>query len=59
MFYTGLPSYNFIPTLEQYHDLKLRGRRIAIFNPGTTNLPSYLVSDPSVIIITKEIKGED
>jgi 4-amino-4-deoxy-L-arabinose transferase len=59
MFYTGLPAYNFIPTFEQYHDLKLKGRRIAIFKPGNLNLPSYLVSDPNVIIISKEIKGED
>jgi hypothetical protein len=59
MFYTGLPAYNFIPTLEQYHELKLKGRCIAIFNPGMTNLPLYLVSDASVIIITKEIMGED
>jgi 4-amino-4-deoxy-L-arabinose transferase len=59
MFYTGLPAYNFIPTFEQYHDLKLKGMRVAIFKPGHLNLPSYLVSNPSVIIISKEIKGKD
>lgn len=59
MFYTGLPAYNFIPTIEQYHDLKLKGRRIAIFKPANLTLPEYLVSDPSVIIINKEIVGSD
>jgi 4-amino-4-deoxy-L-arabinose transferase len=59
MFYTGLPAYNFIPTLDQYHDLKSKGRRIAIFTPPNLPLPPYLQNDPTTIIIKKEIKGTD
>jgi 4-amino-4-deoxy-L-arabinose transferase len=59
MFYTGLPAYNFIPTLDQYRDLKSKGRRIAIFKPTDLPLPSYLLTDPTTIIIKKEIKGTD
>ncbi|HEX7414911.1 MAG TPA: glycosyltransferase family 39 protein, partial [Bacteroidia bacterium] len=33
MFYTGLPTYNFIPSEEQYRDMKQKKRLIAIFKP--------------------------
>jgi 4-amino-4-deoxy-L-arabinose transferase len=59
MFYTGLPAYNFIPTIEQYRDLKSKGRRVAIIKTSNPVLPAYLVSDPTVIIINKEIAGDD
>jgi 4-amino-4-deoxy-L-arabinose transferase-like glycosyltransferase len=57
MFYTGLPSYNFVPTLLQYKDLKAKGRRVAIIRPKNQALPDYLVNDSTTIIIDKEIRG--
>jgi 4-amino-4-deoxy-L-arabinose transferase len=57
MFYTGLPAYRDIPAYEQYVDVKNKGRRIAIFKPVTGNLPDYLKSDTSVIIIDQELQG--
>jgi 4-amino-4-deoxy-L-arabinose transferase len=59
MFYTGLPAYNFIPTIEQYHDIQSKGRCIAIIKTSNPSLPVYLASDPTVIIINKEIAGDD
>ena len=57
MFYTGLPAYNFIPTFEQYKDMKVKGRQIAIFHSDNIVLPSYLKDD--AIILNEEIKGYD
>jgi len=57
MFYTGLPSYNFIPSDEQYLDLKRKGRVIAIFKPINSELPEYLVNDPAIIIINEVLQG--
>lgn len=57
MFYTGLPAYNIIPTLEQCRDLKEKGRRVAIFKPQNTELPEYLRNDPSVIVIDQMLRG--
>lgn len=57
MFYTGLPAYNFIPTLEQYQDMKAKGRKIGIFKTLNIAIPDYLKNDSTVIIINKELKG--
>jgi len=57
MYYTGFPSYNFIPSKEQYLDLKQKGRVIALFQPDH-DLPDYLINDPSVIIINEKIENE-
>jgi len=57
MFYTGLPAYNFIPTYEQYKNMKEKERNIAIFTPNNTEISDYLKNDSSIIIIDKEIKG--
>ncbi|MCF8373539.1 MAG: glycosyltransferase family 39 protein [Bacteroidales bacterium] len=57
MFYTGLPAYNFIPTLEQYEDLKTKGRLTAIFAGQDTELPGYLKDNPSVLLINKDLQG--
>lgn len=57
MFYTNLPSYNFIPSLEQYQDIKSKGKTIALFKKNNEKIPDYLTDDTSVIIIDKEIKG--
>ncbi len=60
MFYTGLPAYNFIPTKEQYDDLKSKGRTIALFKlKKADELPDYLKNDSSIIIINEEIQGDD
>jgi 4-amino-4-deoxy-L-arabinose transferase len=57
MFYTGLPAYNVIPTIEQYHELKAKDRKIAVFDNRNTSIPDYLQNDPAVIIIEKELLG--
>lgn len=57
MFYTDLPSYNFIPTKVQYNDLKEKNYEIAIFNSQKLNLPDYLENDKEVILLKDEILG--
>ena len=57
MFYTGLPSYNFLPTIEQYQDLKSKKVKIAIFNSVNLEVPDYLKTDTTILMINKEIKG--
>jgi 4-amino-4-deoxy-L-arabinose transferase len=57
MFYTGLPSYQMIPSLDQCLDLISKGRAIAIFRPSGISLPDYIVNNKSVIIIEHELQG--
>jgi hypothetical protein len=57
MFYTGCPSYNFIPTEEQCLQLKQKGRNVAIFQSPDVDLPVYITNDTSVLVIKKELKG--
>ncbi len=59
MFYTGFPSYNFIPSKDQYEDLKEKEKTITIIAPTNTELPEYLKNDTTVIKINKVIKGYD
>lgn len=48
MFYSGFPSYNFIPSAGQYGELKIKNRTIVIFcRPGQT-LPDYIRKDKSI-----------
>jgi 4-amino-4-deoxy-L-arabinose transferase-like glycosyltransferase len=49
MFYSGLTAYNFMPSKEQYADLKSQGRNIAIFKSFNDTIPEYLSNDPTVI----------
>lgn len=57
MFYTGLPAYNFIPSYEQYQNIRDKGRNIALFNTNKTEIPDYLTNDTTIFIIDKEING--
>ena len=57
MFYTDLPSYNFIPSNIQYSDLKSKGYIIAIFQSDKLNLPEYLKNDTEVILLSDKILG--
>ncbi len=57
MFYTGLPAYNFLPSVEQYHTLKAKDVNIAIFKTINLEVPDYLKNDSTIIMIDKEIKG--
>jgi 4-amino-4-deoxy-L-arabinose transferase len=59
MFYTGFPAYSFIPSKEQYDDIKQKGRTIALFRLVNNELPEYLKNDTSLIIINEEIQGEE
>lgn len=55
MYYTDYPAYNFVPSYEQYEDLKKKGRTIALFK--TEEIPEYLKNDSTVIIIDEQIQG--
>ncbi len=57
MFYTGLPAYNFVPSYEQYQDIKNKGRDIAVFIRSNIEIPDYLKNDTTIIFINKKIKG--
>ncbi len=59
MFFTGLPAYNFIPTEEQYLDLKNKNRLVAIFKGPNDSIPAFLLKDPQLILIHQEMKGCD
>jgi len=59
MFYTGFPSYNFMPSKAQYEDLKEKEKTITIIAPTNIELPEYLKNDTTVIKINKVIKGYD
>lgn len=57
MFYTGLPSYNIVPSREQYLDLKEKGRVVAIFKSLDKEIPEYLKNDTSTIYINEILQG--
>jgi 4-amino-4-deoxy-L-arabinose transferase len=57
MFYTGLPAYSFLPSIEQYEDMKSKNRKIAVFKPVNLELPIYLADDTEVITIDTELQG--
>ena len=57
MFYTNHTAYNFIPSEQQYNDLKLKGARIAIFKSASGSIPQYIVNDTTTIIIDKKLDG--
>jgi 4-amino-4-deoxy-L-arabinose transferase len=57
MYYTGLPSYNYIPTEMQYVDLKKKGKVAAVFMPESI-LPDYMVNDPGLIVINAKVIEE-
>ena len=59
MFYTGLPSYNIIPTQYQYYDLKDKGKKIVIFRTENSDIPEFLLNDSTVLIIAKKIYRYD
>lgn len=56
MFYTDFIGYNFIPTEDQYNELKLEKRPIAIFTKWI-ELPDYMNNDSTVILIGEEMGG--
>jgi 4-amino-4-deoxy-L-arabinose transferase len=57
MFYTDLPSYNFIPSELQYADLKRKDYKMAIFKSKKLDIPDYLKNDKDVILLDNEILG--
>lgn len=57
MFYTGLPSYNFMPTQEHYLDLKQKNYRMALFKPVDGVLPSWIAENKDIIVIDQILKG--
>jgi 4-amino-4-deoxy-L-arabinose transferase len=50
MFYSGFPSYNFIPSVEQYGELKKKNKTIVIFSQSDQALPEYIQKDKSILI---------
>lgn len=57
MFYTGLPSYRFIPSYEQFQEVKQKGRKIAIFKPVEGELPDFIEEDEDVIVLEQQLQG--
>ena len=51
MFYTGHPSYGFIPSEEQYEGLRRQGYRMAVVQPIEGKLPEYLLQSGDSLII--------
>ncbi len=56
MFHTDFNGYNFMPTEDQYKQLKLNERPIAVFI-NWVELPEYIKNDPTVILIEAEMGG--
>ena len=56
MFYTGLTAYNFIPTNEQYLDMKRKNKIIALFPKKNDTVPLYLQEDNTIIFIRDTLK---
>jgi len=59
MFYSGHPAYSFIPSHEQYSNLKSKKRIVAIFKPADGEIPPYLREGPSVIFINEVIQHSE
>lgn len=57
MFYTGQPCYNFIPSKNQYKEIKELNSQIVIFNSSLEDLPEYLKSDDSIQVESDRIDG--
>ena len=55
MFYSGYTSYNFIPTENQYIDVKSKNRNIAFFNWRNSDLPDYIKADSTIIYIEQKL----
>lgn len=51
MFYTGHPSYGFIPSEMQYQGLRKQGYRVALVQPVEGILPEYLLQPGDSLII--------
>lgn len=56
MFYTGLPAYQVMPSLQQVQTTIAKGYRFAVFAKNQ-NVPDYLLNQPSTILIDEEIQG--
>ncbi|MBE0647661.1 MAG: glycosyltransferase family 39 protein [Bacteroidales bacterium] len=59
MFYSGFPSYSFIPSEEQVNLLLAQGRHVAVFPKQGELLPHYLTSKREVTIIPAYLNGWD
>ncbi len=57
MFYSGFPSYSFIPSEEQLNELIAEGRKAVVIATDRDQLPDYLTSNKNVIIFNRIIKG--
>jgi len=57
MFYTGFPSYSFLPTEEQVIELLSKGKAIAVFPEQNEVLPLYLTSNRAVSLIPEYLQG--
>ncbi len=59
MFYTGFPSYNLVPSVEQCNEVKKSGKVVVLFKNSDTDLPEYLKNDKSVIKLQRQLQGYD
>ena len=59
MFYDGFPTYGFTPTIEQYNEVKSKGKVLVIFKYSETQMPDYITKDKKNIILKNELQGYD
>jgi hypothetical protein len=60
MFYTGFPAYNFLPSRDQYNEVKTKGKyTIVIVNIPKNDCPDYLRNDPAVVVLKEPVSGLD
>lgn len=55
MFYTGFPSYNFIPSMEQLNDIEHNNKTAVVFN--SEKIPDYLLNNENIILIDTLLMG--
>jgi 4-amino-4-deoxy-L-arabinose transferase len=60
MFYTGFPAYNFLPSRDQYNEVKTKGKyTIVVVNIPKNDCPDYLRNDPAVVVLKEPVSGLD
>jgi len=55
MFYSGFTAYNFLPTIDQYREVKNKGYQVAVVNFNKLNSPDFLKHDSSLIILNDKV----
>lgn len=57
MFYTQNIAYSFVPSKEQYLELKAKGLKVALMLTPGLEIPTYLKEDQNTVYITQRLQG--